>query len=54
MTRVDNRVLLTGASGFVGRRLAPVLEVVGWHVRCVSRSAADIQASVARADVDAS
>ena len=36
-------MLLTGASGFVGRRLAPVLEAVGWHVRCVSRNAADMQ-----------
>ena len=36
----DNRVLLTGASGFVGQRLAPLLEAVGWSVRCVSRDAA--------------
>ena len=31
------QVLLTGASGFVGRRLAPVLEVLGWQVACVTR-----------------
>ena len=36
----DNGVLLTGASGFVGQRLAPLLEAVGWSVRCVSRDAA--------------
>ena len=42
-TRSDKQVLLTGASGFVGRRLAPVLEAVGWQVRCVSRNAADMQ-----------
>lgn len=36
----DNRVLLTGASGFVGARLAPVLHRLGWSVRCVSRDAA--------------
>jgi uncharacterized protein YbjT (DUF2867 family) len=33
-------VLLTGASGFVGQRLAPVLEAVGWRVCCASRHAA--------------
>jgi uncharacterized protein YbjT (DUF2867 family) len=36
-------VLLTGASGFVGRRLAPVLQAVGRRVRCVSRNAAEMQ-----------
>ncbi len=33
------QVLLTGASGFVGRRLAAVLEVLGWRVVCVTRDA---------------
>jgi len=32
-------VLLTGASGFVGRRLAPALAAAGVVVRCVSRDA---------------
>jgi uncharacterized protein YbjT (DUF2867 family) len=32
-------VLVTGASGFVGRRLAPVLQAAGWRVRCLSRDA---------------
>jgi uncharacterized protein YbjT (DUF2867 family) len=36
----DKQVLLTGASGFVGRRLAPVLDALGWRVRCISRDAA--------------
>ena len=33
-------MLVTGASGFVGRRLAPVLQAAGWRVRCLSRDAA--------------
>src|SRR5579871_4036543 len=33
------QVLLSGASGFVGRRLATVLEVLGWRVVCVTRDA---------------
>ncbi|MBV9602034.1 MAG: NAD(P)H-binding protein [Chloroflexi bacterium] len=33
------QALLTGASGFVGRRLAPVLEALGLQVRCVTRDA---------------
>jgi uncharacterized protein YbjT (DUF2867 family) len=36
-------VLVTGASGFVGARLAPVLEAVGWRVRCASRDAAGMR-----------
>ncbi len=35
----ERQVLVTGASGFVGRRLTPVLDAVGWHVRCVTRDA---------------
>ena len=38
-----DQVLLTGATGFVGRRLAPVLNAVGWRVRCISRDAARAQ-----------
>jgi uncharacterized protein YbjT (DUF2867 family) len=34
---VDAPVLVTGASGFVGRRLTPVLQAVGYPVRCVTR-----------------
>lgn len=33
-------VLLTGATGFVGSRLRPVLDRRGLHVRCLSRDAA--------------
>jgi uncharacterized protein YbjT (DUF2867 family) len=32
-------VLLTGASGFVGQRLHPLLVESGWSVRCVTRDA---------------
>lgn len=55
-----SQVLLTGASGFVGRRLAPVLQAAGWRVRCLSRNAAAtaqrwplqtwVQADLSRAD----
>lgn len=32
-------VLLTGATGFVGRAVRPALEADGWHVRCMTRNA---------------
>jgi uncharacterized protein YbjT (DUF2867 family) len=38
--RLSRQVLVTGASGFVGRRLAPLLEALGWSVRCLTRDAA--------------
>lgn len=34
------QVLLTGATGFVGRHVRPALEGAGWRVRCLSRDAA--------------
>ena len=34
------RLLLTGASGFVGNAIHPVLTDQGWQVRCASRDAA--------------
>ena len=33
-------LLLTGATGFVGQALRPALESAGWHVRCLTRDAA--------------
>ena len=32
-------ILLTGATGFVGRAVRPSLEADGWHVRCLTRNA---------------
>ncbi|MFO7591106.1 MAG: NAD-dependent epimerase/dehydratase family protein, partial [Acidimicrobiia bacterium] len=34
----DRTILLTGATGFVGRALRPVLESAGWHVRGLTRN----------------
>lgn len=31
-------ILLTGATGFVGRAVRPALESDGWHVRCLTRN----------------
>ena len=33
-------ILLTGATGFVGRALRPVLAAAGWRVRCLTRDQA--------------
>lgn len=33
------KILLTGATGFVGRAVRPALEAAGWHVRCMTRNA---------------
>lgn len=35
--RLSNRILLTGATGYVGGRLLPLLEARGFPVRCVTR-----------------
>jgi uncharacterized protein YbjT (DUF2867 family) len=40
------RILLTGATGFVGRAVQPALEAAGWHVRCLTR---DVSRARARA-----
>jgi len=42
MTRT---ILLTGATGFVGGAVRPALLAAGWHVRCLTRSAAKAEAS---------
>ena len=31
-------ILLTGATGFVGRAVTPALKAAGWHVRCMTRN----------------
>jgi uncharacterized protein YbjT (DUF2867 family) len=31
------RILLTGATGYVGGRLLPLLQSRGYHVRCLTR-----------------
>lgn len=35
----SRRVLLTGATGFVGRAVRPALAAAGWRVRCMTRRA---------------
>jgi len=40
LTTADRSLLLTGATGFVGGAVRPVLERAGWHVRCLTRNAA--------------
>jgi len=39
-------LLLTGATGFVGRAVRPALEQVGWHVRGLTRSAERARAAM--------
>jgi len=42
---VRRRVLITGASGFIGRRLAAALAKEGWQVRAASRDPSNILAA---------
>jgi uncharacterized protein YbjT (DUF2867 family) len=44
------RVLLTGATGFVGGAVRPALEAAGWQVRCLTRDVSAAQR--ARPEVD--
>ena len=37
VARPSSRVLVTGATGYVGGRLLTALEVAGYHVRCLAR-----------------
>lgn len=40
---MGRRVLITGASGFIGRRLTGALAKMGWQVRAASRDSSTIQ-----------
>jgi len=40
MTAAQPTLLLTGATGFVGSAVRPALASAGWHVRCLTRDAA--------------
>jgi uncharacterized protein YbjT (DUF2867 family) len=40
MTAARPTMLLTGATGFVGSAVRPALAALGWHVRCLTRDAA--------------
>lgn len=40
----QDRILLTGATGYVGRRLLPALTAAGYSVRCLAREAARFEA----------
>jgi uncharacterized protein YbjT (DUF2867 family) len=44
MTAADTTVFLTGATGYIGGRLAPRLVERGYRVRCLARSAAKLRA----------
>ncbi len=44
------RVLLTGATGFVGRHLYPALLAAGWDVRCASRDPLRARAALGERD----
>ncbi len=39
-------ILLTGATGYVGGRLLPLLVADGWHVRCLARAPANLSSRV--------
>src|SRR3954451_1077801 len=41
----QRRILLTGASGFVGRALQHRLVAAGWRVRCLTRQRPPVAAS---------
>lgn len=47
MTEVQKRILLTGATGYVGGRLLPLLEQRGLAVRCLTRRPGALQSTAA-------
>lgn len=44
MTAAQPTMLLTGATGFVGRAVKPALDAAGWRVRCMTRRLAKARA----------
>jgi uncharacterized protein YbjT (DUF2867 family) len=48
--RSRKTILLTGATGFVGRAVRPALEDDGWHVRCLTRNVERAQGMNPNAD----
>ena len=47
MSSIVNRVLVTGATGYIGGRLVPVLEASGVELRCLARHPAALASRVA-------
>jgi len=47
MSEIERRILLTGATGYVGGRLLPLLERRGFRVRCLSRRPDSLRSRVA-------
>ena len=52
MVAAGSRVLVTGASGYIGGRLVGELIDAGYQVRCLARTPAKLDAAAWRADVD--
>jgi uncharacterized protein YbjT (DUF2867 family) len=52
MTAETTRVLVTGASGYVGGRLVPALLATGCSVRCLARTPAKLDRAPWQADVE--